>query len=140
MDGALVFRWWWAGGGVGAGQEGPREVADAGYHGGEVEVSLPEAVVGGLVAEDEHEAYDYGERGDGCGWQAHVSVAEEVGVAYSCCEGEVEDYGEGDVGVDGSWGRKSVYSCLTLAFMFAGNAYTFNESQYKWPSSWLLSR
>lgn len=38
--------------GVAAGEEGAGEVADGGYDYGEVVAAVPEAVVGGLVAED----------------------------------------------------------------------------------------
>ena len=43
----------------------PGEVADAGCDGVEVEAPGPEALVGCLVAEDEHEADDDGEGGEG---------------------------------------------------------------------------
>lgn len=38
--------------GVTAGEEGAGEVADGGYDYGEVVAAVPEAVVGGLIAED----------------------------------------------------------------------------------------
>ena len=49
---------------AGAGEDGAGDVADAGDDYAEVIAAVPEAVVGCLVAEDEHEADDYGEGGD----------------------------------------------------------------------------
>ena len=70
---------------------------------GEVEVSLPEAVVGGLVAEDEHEADDDGKRGNGGGRETEVGWAKLIGVADGGCEGKVEEDGDGYVRVDGAY-------------------------------------
>ena len=49
---------------VRTGQDGPGEVPDGGDDGGEVVSAIPETIVGGLIAEDQHQADDDGEGGN----------------------------------------------------------------------------
>lgn len=51
-------------GGVAVGEDGADQVADGGVHGIQAVAAVPEAVVGGLVPEDEHQTDDDGEGGD----------------------------------------------------------------------------
>lgn len=53
-----------AGAVVGVGEDGTDQVTDGGVDGVEAVATVPEAVVGGLVAEDEHQTDDDGEGGD----------------------------------------------------------------------------
>ena len=43
-----------------AGEEDTGEVSHTGYDGGEIVAAIPEAIPGGLIAEDKHETDDYG--------------------------------------------------------------------------------
>ena len=51
-------------GAVAIGEDGTDQVANAGCYGCEAAATIPEAVIAGLVAEDEHEAHHYREGGD----------------------------------------------------------------------------
>lgn len=84
--GSLGFCWWGSRGFVGAGEEGADEISNRGFDCREELVALPEAVVGGRVAEDEHEADDDRETRDGCRWDAQVSFSDAVYIAH--CGGE----------------------------------------------------
>jgi len=71
---------------VRAGEESSGEVSDACYDCREVQIPLPESIVGGLVPEDEHETNDNREAGDGCAWQVEMVVTIHIEVAYDRCE------------------------------------------------------
>lgn len=91
-----------AAGPAGAGEEGPHEVAHRGYHRGEVVAAVPEALVGRLVAEDEHQAHHDGERRHHARREAEVVLQPHVQGHDYCGEQRVEEDWQGDVPVDRS--------------------------------------